>query len=146
MGFMDKLNELKGKMVNEYSKLANNTLMEGTMAACALIANANGVLKDEEMQMMMGHIGRNEQLKVYEISKCMDVFKKCMEGFTLNKIIGDNECFAKISKIKKPEEGRVLVAVCCAIAGADGDFDENEKAMVRKICDRLTIHPGEFDL
>ncbi|MCK5607760.1 TerB family tellurite resistance protein, partial [Candidatus Pacearchaeota archaeon] len=34
----------------------------------------------------------------------------------------------------------------CAIAGADGDFDENEKAMVRKICDRLTIHPGEFDL
>ena len=146
MGFMDKINEIKNMAVTQYSKIANKKLMEGTMAACALVANANGVLKDEEMTVMTGHIGHNESLKVYDIADCIGSFKKYNEEIKMQKIIGEQTCLAAIQKCKKNEEARVLVAVCCAIAGTDGNFDDNEKAAVKKICNSLGINPSEFDI
>jgi len=145
MGLFDKLNEFKDMAVTQYSKIANKKLMEGTMAACAMVANANGELKDSEMIVMTGHIGRNESLKVYDISNCTASFKKYSEEIKMQKIIGEQTCLATIQKCKKTE-ARILIAVCCAIAGADGDFDANEKIVVRKICNILDISPSEFDL
>lgn len=146
MGFIDKINEFKNMATTQYSKIANKKLMEGTMAACALVANANGVIKDEEMDVMTGYINRNQSLKVYDIRDCISSFKKYNEEIKMQKIIGEQTCLAAIQKCKKDDEARVLVAVCCAIAGADGDFDNNEKAAVIKICNSLDLNPSEFDL
>lgn len=39
-----------------------------------------------------------------------------------------------------------MVRVCCAIGAADGNFDEGEKTVVRKICAELSLNPKDFDL
>ena len=39
-----------------------------------------------------------------------------------------------------------MVRVCCAIGAADGNFDDDEKAVVRKICAELNLNPKDFDL
>jgi len=47
MAFMDKLNALKEGAMKQYGRLANKTLMEGTMAGLAMVTNANGEVKPE---------------------------------------------------------------------------------------------------
>jgi tellurite resistance protein TerB len=39
-----------------------------------------------------------------------------------------------------------MVRVCCAIGAADGNFDNDEKAVVSKICTELGLNPKDFDL
>ncbi|SDO81319.1 Tellurite resistance protein TerB [Paenibacillus sp. yr247] len=52
-----------------------------------------------------------------------------------------------ISKFNnKPEVGRIIIAVCCAIGAADVDFDDSEKKVVRDICTTLNLNPAEFSL
>jgi len=147
MAFMDKIREIQAGAMKQYSKLANKTLMEATMAGLALVTNANGVVKDEEMQLMIGLISRDEDLKVYDVSEMISVFKKRMEGFQLSPIVGQAECLAEVGKLKKKnDQSMVLIGKCCAIGSADGDFDANEKAIVKKMCDVLGINTGQFDL
>ena len=51
-----------------------------------------------------------------------------------------------IGRVKKPEEARLLVRVCCMIGAADGNFDDKERALVTDICRELELNPKDFDL
>ncbi len=146
MGIFDKVKELKEGLMTEYDKFANKKLMEGTMAAIAFTANANGKVKDDEMQMMVGLIGRDEDLKVYDLTEMTGAFNKRMEGFALSPIVGKSECISVIQKVTDPEQAKMLVVKCCAIAAADGEFDKMEKDVVREICKAVKLNPRDFDL
>ncbi|MDE7064916.1 MAG: TerB family tellurite resistance protein, partial [Desulfovibrionaceae bacterium] len=57
------------------------------------------------------------------------------------------ECLQVISRLKKrPDEARLVIRVCCAIGAADGNFDDDEKAVVREICAELGQNPADFQL
>lgn len=146
MGFMDKIKELAGEGINQFNKFNNKTMMVGTMSALAMVVDANGAVKDEEMQMVTQLIMRDDALKCYDLPEMLKSFQEVHEQFKLNKFAGEGVALANIGKIKDKAAGRILVGKVCAIAASDGDFDENEKAAARKICNALTIHPGEFDL
>ena len=61
--------------------------------------------------------------------------------------MGEAECLAEVSKLKKKsDQATMLIGKCCAIGEADGDFDDNEKAAVRKMCAALDLNPAQFDL
>ena len=52
-----------------------------------------------------------------------------------------------IAKIKKkPDQARAVVQIGIIIGGADGNFDEHEKKIVRDACFALGLQPAEFDL
>ena len=147
MSFLDKINEMKDGVLKQYGKIANKTLMEGTMAGLALVTNANGQVKNEEMELMIGMISRDEDLNVYDVSEMIKVFKSRMEAFTLSPILGETECLAEVGKLKKKaDQATVLVGKCCAIGASDGDFDANEKAVVTKMCVALGLSPAQLDL
>ncbi len=143
LNFLDKTQE---GATNLFSKVVNKSLMEGTMAGLALVCRANGEIKNSEMNMMVGSLGRDEDLRVYDINKCIDEFKKRLSGFDLNEIIGETECLSIVGKVKDQDKAKLMIAKCIALAGADGDFDDNEKAAVRKICTKCNVDSGEFGL
>ncbi len=41
---------------------------------------------------------------------------------------------------------RLIMRLIIAIAGADGNFDESEKKVARKIAMELGLNPAEFEL
>ncbi|KJR42067.1 tellurium resistance protein [Candidatus Magnetoovum chiemensis] len=47
---------------------------------------------------------------------------------------------------KTPPQARAAIQVAVLIAGADGNFDNNEQNVIREICRSLDIDPKEFDL
>lgn len=96
---------------------------------------------------MLGYIQRSEELRVFETSKVIERFNHFTENFTFDYTIGKAEAYKAIMKMRSNREAaRVVVSVCCAIGMADGDFDMQEKEVVRNICREIGIEPSEFQL
>lgn len=146
MSFLDKLKEGLDESVKQFKKFKSKSLMEGTLAACAMVANANGIIKPEEKRKMMGYIQRNEALSVYDTNEVIKVFDKYINDFSFDLEIGKGEALKAIGKIKDKNEAQLLVRVCCSIGAADGDFDNDEKQCVREICNTLGIDTAQFGL
>ncbi|CAM4147651.1 tellurite resistance TerB family protein [Saccharibacillus endophyticus] len=145
--FQSWLNKTKTGLQDQVSRFKNKDLMDAIVAGCAIVSVADGTIDATEKQKMAGYIGRNEQLKVFNMSEVIDRFNHFAGNMEFDVMVGKQEALRTIAKFKsKPEVGRVIVGVCCAIGAADGDFDELEKAAVRDICNVLNLQPGEFGL
>lgn len=145
--FQSWLNKTKNGLQDQVSRFKNKDLMDAIVAGCAIVSVADGTIDATEKQKMAGYIGRNEQLKVFNMSEVIDRFNHFAGNMEFDVMVGKQEALRVIAKFKsKPEVGRVIVGVCCAIGAADGDFDDLEKAAVRDICNVLNLSPGEFGL
>ena len=144
--FLSKVNEMKDGILSEVKKFQNRSFMEAVVAGCAYICTANGQIKSEEKQKMIGYIKQSEELSVFDTNDVILFFNKMIEKFNFDEHIGKTEALTIISKLKGKEEARVMVSVCCAIGASDGDFDDKEKAMVREICRELNLKPESFGL
>ncbi|QDX95730.1 Tellurite resistance TerB [Brevibacillus laterosporus] len=128
-------------------KFKNKNFLEAIAAGCALVAAADGKIESSEKQKMVGYISRNDELKVFKVSEVIDVFNKHTENFEFDHMVGKMEALKVIGAFKNnPEVARVIVSVCCAIGAADGDFDQQEKEVVREICQALNLNSADFQL
>ena len=108
--------------------------------------NNQGV-RPEEKQKMMGFLRNSEVLSVFSADEIIVIFDKYAKQFEFDAQIGQASALQAVAKVKDKEaEARLMVRVCCAVGAADGDFDEKEKAVVRKICTELSLNPKDFDL
>lgn len=143
----DKGNNARSRLTAEVSKFKNRTFMEATVAACAMVAAADGTISAQEKQKMAGFIRNSEELKVFEMTEVIAVFEKVVGNFDFDAEIGKAEALKLIGRLRGNEEqARVMVRVACAIGASDGDFDEDEKSVARGICKELGLNPSDFDL
>lgn len=146
MGFFDTIKDLGKSLQDEVKKFSNQTFLEGVLAGAALVAYADGNVSSDEKQKLIRFVQTNDALSVFESDKVIKTFTKFIERMDFDTVIGTGECLKTISKLKGKDEARLMIRVCCAIGAADGNFDDDEKAIVRKICNELSIDPKEFDL
>ena len=143
----DRYKEVSANLKTEVTKFRNKTFLEGVVAGCVMVAYADGVVKPEEKQKMMGFMRNSEALSVFDLNEVIKIFEKYSEQFEFDTAIGEANALQAIGKLKSKEaEARLMVRVCCAIGAADGSFDDSEKATVRKICTELELNPKDFDL
>ncbi len=143
----DKGNEARTRLTSEVSKFRNRTFMEATIASCALVAAADGNISSEEKQKMAGFIRNSEELKHFDTAEVITFFEKVVANFEFDAEIGKAEALKLVGRLKgKDEQARIMVRVACAIGASDGNFDEKEQNVVRKICVELGLAPTEFDL
>jgi tellurite resistance protein TerB len=151
MGFFEdlklKASELSTRMTDEVKRFSNKDFHEAVVAACAMIAVADGEITSDEKKKMMGFMGMNKAMKVFDKNKTIKLFEKYAEQLEFDIDLGRSEALSVIGKLNgKANESRAVVRLACAIGAADGDFDADEKAAVRKICQELSLEPSEFDL
>ena len=60
--------------------------------------------------------------------------------------IATGEVMASVSKFKGKPQAQLVVRVCCAIGASDGDFDQTEKDVVRRMCAELELDATAFGL
>ena len=151
MGFFDdlkaKASEIKSGLVTEAKKYKNKDFHTAVVAACALIAYADGEVTADEKKKMAGFMQVNEAMKVFDLNTTIEIFNKYVQQMEFDLDIGRSEALSVIGKLSgKGAESRAVVRLACAIGAADGDFDDSEKAAVRSICHELSLDPAEFDL
>lgn len=141
------LTEQRDKLRDEVSKFQNRNFMEAVVAACALVAVADGSIDPEEKRKMVGFIQNNDALKAFKMDDVIASFNKITAKLDFDMSIGKAEALAVIAKIKKNDaEARLAVRVASAIAASDGTVDEQEIAVMRTICNELGLNPSDFDL
>ncbi len=130
----------------EITKFKSKELLEAIVGASALVAYADGTISSEEKQKLMGYLRTSEQLKVFDQSDVIALFQKYAGKFEFDTAIGTGEVMQAVGKFKGKPQAQLVIRVCCAIGAADGNFDEQEKTVVRRMCSELDLNLADFGL
>jgi len=145
--FKSWLSNSKKGLTDQVKKFKNKDFLDAVVAGCAIVAAADGTISSDEKQKMAGFMERSEELNVFNVSDVIKRFNHFAGNLEFDATIGKAEALRTIGSFRsKPDIGRVIVSVCCAVGAADGDFDEKEQAVVRDICNVLGLNPSEYGL
>ena len=151
MAFWDQLKQnvsnMNSSLQTNISKFKNTDFANASMAMCALIAAADGSVDGTERQKTTALILSNETLKIFQASDLKQKFDFYCDKLSQDLDFGKIEAIQAIAKLdKKPDQGRAVIQIGIIIGGADGNFDIDEKKVVKEACRAVGINPEEFDL
>ncbi|EIC21613.1 tellurite resistance TerB family protein [Thiorhodovibrio frisius] len=150
MAFQDLLNNLKQKtseLKTEVMKFKNKDFLNAAVGGSVLMSMADGSVSSEEKQKMMRFMENYEALSVFSGKDIIESFQNIMTQMEFDKDLGEAKAYDAIRKMKgKDEASRLIMRLTIAIAGADGNFDDDEKHVARRIATELNIDPAEFEL
>ena len=150
MDFSNLLNNVKNKMSElktDVLKFKNKEFLHAAMAGAALISLADGTISSAEKQKMIKFIENHEALKVFTTKDVIDACGEFVSQIEFDKDIGDAKAYAALGKLKSNHEAaRLVMRMIISIAGADGNFDADEKAIALKIAKELNLNAADFDL
>ena len=141
------INGWKADIEKSFARFKGKGFSKACMATCALIAAADGSISAAEKGKMMGFIRINDVLKGQDAAKLKEHFDFFASKLEADFDFGKIECVQAIEAVKKEDgAGRAIIQLGIAIGGADGNFDDKEKAVVREICNLFSIPPADFNL
>ena len=139
--------DMNAQLKTQTSKFKNKDFASASMAVCALLAAADGKIDAEERRKVAALISSNDVLSIFAASDLRDNFDRYCNKLTADFDFGKIECVQAISKLKsKPDQARAIIQIGIIIGGADGNFDQDERGVVKDICFAVGISPTEFDL
>ncbi|MEU6709558.1 tellurite resistance TerB family protein [Streptomyces wuyuanensis] len=151
MALWDKIRDSASTMQSHLNAKKNDlrsgAFRDASMAICALVAAADGTIDPTERRRVAQLIATNEVLQNFVADDLRQRFEDNLVKLTTDFDFGKVSVLQEIAKVKRrPTEARAVIHIGLVIGGADGDFDETERDMVRKACYALGLPPHEFDL
>ncbi|MER6624048.1 MULTISPECIES: tellurite resistance TerB family protein [unclassified Streptomyces] len=151
MALWDRLKESASTMQTQLTARKNDlksgAFRDASMAMCALVAAADGSVDPSERQRVAQLIAANEVLQNFPADDLRRRFEDNIGKLTADFAFGKVSVMQEIAKARrKPAEARAVIQIGIVIGGADGDFDKDERAVVREACYALDLPPHEFDL
>lgn len=146
-GFFNTLKQKASELKTEALKFKNRDFLNAAMGGSVLICMADGVISSAEKQKMLRFIENYEPLSVFSSKELIDTFQNAVSQIEFDKELGEAKAFEALRKMKSNDAAsRLIMRLIICIAGADGNFDENEKRIARKIAMELGLNPAEFEL
>lgn len=137
----------KAAVTTEVGKFKNAKFHDGVIAACAMMAYADGIVDPKEKLKMMGFIQSNEALSVFKVDDSVAHWKKWSGKYENDKDFADMEALQTIGKLKSDTgAARALLRVAILVANSDNNFDEHEIKAAIAIARELGLDPAEFNL
>ena len=150
MGLQDLMANLKEKaneLKTEALKFKNKNFLQAAMAGSALLALADGEISPEEKRKMVKFIENYEPLSVFKTTDIISAFGDYVSQLEFDNDLGEAKAFEAIGKMKDNNQAsRLIMRLVIAIGAADGDFDDDEKTMARRIAVEMGLNVAEFEL
>ncbi|GAA4055941.1 tellurite resistance TerB family protein [Streptomyces shaanxiensis] len=151
MALWDRVREsastMQTQLLAKKNDLKSGAFRDASMAMCALVAAADGTVDPSERQRVAQLIAGNEVLGNFPADDLRRRFEENLDRLVADFEFGKVSVLQEIAKArKKPAEARAVVQIGIVIGGADGHFDQDERAVVREACYALDLPPHEFDL
>lgn len=138
---------MQQQLLAKKNDLQSGAFRDASMAMCALVAAADGSIDESERQKVSGLITTNDVLSNFPPESLRAKFDESCQKLTADYQLGKVELIQQVGKTKKkPAEARAVIQIGIIIGGADGNFDEQEKAVVREACHAVGIDPSEFEI
>ncbi len=144
---MSNLKDKVGELKTEALKFKNKNFLNAAMAGSALLALADGEITPDEKKKMLKFIGNYEPLTVFKTTEIITAFGDFVTQLEFDQDLGEATAFEAIGKMKGNDPAaRLIMRLVIAIGAADGDFDDYEKKMARRIVNELGLSAAEFEL
>lgn len=122
------------------SRLEDEILIEGIMAAGALIAAADDKVKIDETLSLEGMLHAPELLKRSNLEDAMQLYVSYLDRLASDFERGKEEALEAISLCREDIEGPVLILRGgLAVAQADSEFSDREAEMIEEICQAMGV-------
>lgn len=127
----------------EAKKYSSKDNLDRATAVCVLVAYADGSCDSDEKQKTLKGLGL--KMPQFDQGDVQKAFMKNAESMDFDTNMGTDELLKKLDGVE-PEEANFLVRLGAAVGGADGDFDDQEKAVLAKAARKMNLDPKEYDL
>ena len=146
MGFSEWIEKAKAAVNNATFKFKHRKAPDAAMAACALVAAATGGIDAKESQMTIDLAGSLPALSAFPKADLAKLFMGFAKTINENAVVGKVMLIGEIEAVKGTDDAAMVVRCAIAVGGADGDFDDTEKGVVRDIIKALNLNTGDFGL
>lgn len=139
--------DMTSQLKTKTSQFKNKDFANASMAMCALIAAADGSIDASERAKVAALIASNDVLSIFTPTELRERFDFYCDKLSADFDFGKVEAIQALGKLKKKDDqARAVVQIGIIIGGADGTFDDLERAAVRQACSAMGIPPADFDL
>lgn len=128
------------------NRLINEDYMKAFAGRFALVVCADGVVEESETEKVRAYILTNLKfLKGYDVGMVMHQFNNYVDEINCEFEQGQERIYGVLQEIKgETEASKTLIRICCKLAEAGSDFNEAEKNVIKKICEKLSVDYREF--
>jgi len=141
--FLDALSGLKEQGETFYARFTTKDQLDRVIAACFLIAHADGKCDSAEKQKVRALISTKlPQFGAEDITKS---WQKAEALVAMDFDFGKGDLIDTIKKAEGDEIAMIARAMLL-IGAADGSFDADEKGLAREIITAMGEKPSEFGL
>lgn len=148
MGFLQgltrNLTDRFGPVLAKYAK--DKDLLEGAMAATAMISAADGLVEPQEKAKLARFLETHELMREFDRGEAIRLFNSYVQELEFDFAMGGDTCLKQIREVRGDEKRQLVARLAIAIAKADGEFEPEEKTAALKIIDALNLNRSEFGL
>lgn len=121
--------------------------MDALIAACALVAQADGWVTRDERHRMLERMRRSPAIAVFGVQEVLLGFETLHERFERDLDDGVATAETAVQRLAgRAGPARLLVETACAVAEADGGFDAEERDVILRLCELLDLAPAAFQI
>lgn len=141
--FKKLISDVAGEAETLFARVTDKRTFMRVVYAAYLIARADGDFDSSEKSALAKLIDRDfPQFSINDILSALD---EAESRVAFDENMGVMEILSEIGKATG-ESADLIMRTSCYIGAADGNFDDDEKAVARQICERLNISPGTYGL
>ncbi len=144
-GFLSKLNELYRERL---AKHRNRPFLEASMAACALVAMANGNVSFRQRVRIDQIMETLEALRIFDPHEGVNLFNECVREMKASPRVGHERAIGLVLRETSahPEKAELLIRLCLAVSEVDGAIPMTEQIEIVGLCGRLGVKPDRLGL
>ena len=135
------------KVFNSAKKIENKNVMEATVAACLLIAAADGTIERSEVDKMEKLISINDKLSAFKGKAIKDTINKYTGMLEADFAYGKKKMLDEISDITdNSDDAEEILYLAIAISKSDGEMEPDELKALTEISKTLGLNLNDFGI
>ena len=143
-GFLDGL---IGGYHRQMRRHRNRPFLRGTMAACALVASADGTVSFGERVRVDQVLQTLEALQVFDPHEGVDQFNEFTDAILASPAHGRATAVeAMLAAAATPSTAELLIRICLAVSEANGEVRLVDQIEIVMLCGLLGVEPSDFGL
>ncbi len=119
--------------------------LDAVVAACALIAHADGDVTPEERGRMLDRVLGQPGLVPFGVDDVLEAFEALDARFQTRPEEAMAEAEMTIRRLRGRAEAAEVVAAAVAVSIADSGLQAEEQGVIVELCDWLGLSPRRFD-
>jgi tellurite resistance protein len=141
------LSAARAAVTRELERFRNRHFLEASMAASALLALADEEIALSERLALDFVLENLKELKIFDAHKAVNLFRDHAERIQRDVGSGKEKVVKAVAKFAGDEHaGQLIIRACVCIAKADGNFSEEEKAVIAELCQVLNLDPSKLGI